>query len=79
MAGRGPQAAKSGTCRATVFKEVADDESLVSPPERIDLYIAAADRRELAAGDGSALAIACTADTDAIKIAPQQRDWSVSR
>jgi len=26
---------------------------------------------ELAAGDGSALAIACTADADAIKIAPQ--------
>ena len=66
-------------CRVTVFKAVANDESLVSPPERIELYIAAADRRELAAGDGSALAIVCTADTDAIKIAPQQRDWSVPR
>jgi hypothetical protein len=52
----------------TVFKAVANDESLVSPPERTELYIAAADRRELAAGDGSALAIACTADADAIKI-----------
>ena len=33
--------------------------------------LAAAGRSELAAGDGSALAIACTADADAIKIAPQ--------
>jgi hypothetical protein len=55
-------------CCVTVFKAVANDESLVSPPERTELYIAAADRRELAAGDGSALAIACTADADAIKI-----------
>ena len=66
-------------CRVTVFKAAANDESLVSPPERIELYIVAADRRELAAGDGSSLAIACTADADAIKIAPQQQDWSVSR
>jgi hypothetical protein len=66
-------------CRVTVFKAEADDESLLSPPERIELYIAAADRRELAAGDGSALAVACAADADTIKVAPQQRDWSASR
>ena len=30
-------------------------------------------RGELGAGDGSALAIACTADADLIKIAPQRR------
>ena len=66
-------------CRVTVFKTAANDEALVSPPERIESYIAAADRREFAAGDGSALAIACNADADAIKIAPQQRNWSASR
>ena len=66
------------TCRVTVFKAAAADESLVTPPERIELYIAAADRRELAAGDGSALAIACTADADAIKIAPRPQGRSAS-
>jgi hypothetical protein len=60
-----------GLCRVTVFKAGADDEALVSPPERVKIDIAAAGRSELAAGDGSALAIACTADADAIKIAPQ--------
>ena len=60
-----------GLCRVTVFKAGADDEALVSPPERIEIDIAAAGRSELPAGDGSALAIACTADADAIKIAPQ--------
>jgi hypothetical protein len=60
-----------GLCRVTVFKAGADDEALVSPPERLKIDIAAAGRSELAAGDGSALAIACTADADAIKIAPQ--------
>jgi hypothetical protein len=60
-----------GLCRVTVFKAGADDEVLVSPPERLKIDIAAAGRSELAAGDGSALAIACTADGDAIKIAPQ--------
>jgi hypothetical protein len=60
-----------GLCRVTVFKAAADDETLVSPPERVKIDIVAAGRSELAAGDGSALAIACTADADAIKIAPQ--------
>jgi hypothetical protein len=60
-----------GLCRVTVFKAGADDEALISPPERVEIDIAAAGRRELAAGDGSALAVACTADADAIKIAPQ--------
>ena len=56
-----------------MFKAGADDEALVSPPERVKIDIGAADRSELAAGDGSALAIACTADADAIKIAPHTR------
>jgi hypothetical protein len=60
-----------GLCRVTVFKAGADDEAQVSPPERVKIDIAAAGRSELAAGDGSALAIACTVDADAIKIAPQ--------
>jgi len=60
-----------GLCRVTVFKAGVDDEALVSPPERVKIEIAAGGRSELAAGDGSALAIACTADADAIKIAPQ--------
>jgi hypothetical protein len=60
-----------GLCRVTVFKAGADDEALISPPERMEVDIAAAGRSELTAGDGSALAIACTADADAIKIAPQ--------
>ena len=69
----------SNACHVTVFKAAADDQSLLSPPERVELYIAAADRKELPAGDGSALAIACTADADTIKVAPQQRSWSASR
>ncbi len=59
---------RPGLCEVTVFTAGADDEALVSPPE---IDIAAAERSELPAGDGSALAIACTADADAIKIAPQ--------
>jgi hypothetical protein len=58
-----------GLCRVTVFTAAADDERLVSSPGRIKIDIPAADRSELAAGDGSALAIACNAD--AIAIAPQ--------
>jgi hypothetical protein len=58
-------------CRVTVFKAAPDDEALVSPPERVEIDLAAGGRSELAAGDGSALAIACTADADAIKIAAQ--------
>jgi hypothetical protein len=50
---------------------MADDEALVVPPRRLAIDIKAADRAELDAGEGAALAIACTADADAIKIAPQ--------
>ena len=50
---------------------MADDEALVVPPRRLEIDIKAADRAELDAGEGAALAIACTADADAIKIAPQ--------
>ncbi len=60
-----------GMCRVTVFKATADDEALIVPPERVEIDIAAAGRTELAVGDGSALAVACTADADLIKIAPQ--------
>jgi hypothetical protein len=58
-------------CRVTLFQAMADDEALVVPPRRLEIDIKAADRAELDAGDGAALAIACTADADAIKIAPQ--------
>lgn len=60
-------------CKVTVFEAVADDEALATPPRRIDIVVPAGDRSEFDAGDGSALAIACTADADAIKIAPQTR------
>ena len=58
-------------CSVTVFTAGADDEALITPPRRIDIDIEAGDRNELTAGDGSALAIACTAEADAIKVAPQ--------
>ncbi len=60
-------------CDVTVFQARADDESLTSPPRRFVLQIAAGGRSELEAGSMAALAIACTADADAIKIAPQIR------
>jgi hypothetical protein len=66
-------------CRVTVITAAADDEELLAPPRRIEIDIAAADRAEIPAGDGSALAIACTADADMIKIAPQRRPLSASR
>jgi hypothetical protein len=58
-------------CRVTVFEATADDEALVVRPRRLDIDIKAADRAEIDAGEGATLAIACTADADAIKIAPQ--------
>jgi hypothetical protein len=58
-------------CRVTVFKARADDETLVSPPERVKVDIATGGRGELSADDGSALAIACTADAGAITTSPQ--------
>ena len=66
-------------CRVTLFEAAADDEALVVPPRRIAIVIEAAGRTEFPAGDGSALAIACTADADLIKIAPQRRQFSASR
>jgi len=60
-----------GLCDVTVFEAVADDESLAAPPLRVEYKIAAGGREEIDAGDGAALAIACTIDADAIKIAPQ--------
>ena len=57
-------------CRLTVFEAIADDVALIVPPKRFEIDIKA-DRAELDAGEGAALAIACTADADAIKIAPQ--------
>jgi hypothetical protein len=63
----------AGACNVTVFEAAAYDEALVTPPRRIDIIILAGDRSEFDAGDGSALAIACTVDADAIKIAPQTR------
>jgi hypothetical protein len=66
-------------CRVTLFEAAADDETLAVPPRRIAIDIEAASRAEFPAGDGSALAIACTADADVIKIAPQRRQLSASR
>ncbi len=60
-------------CQVTVFEAAANDESLATLPRRIDLVVRAGERSEFDAGGGSALAIACTADADAIKIAPQTR------
>jgi hypothetical protein len=65
-------------CRVTVFTAAADDDRLVEPPKRMQIDIRAADRAELPADDGSALAIACTADADLIKIAPQRRALSAT-
>jgi hypothetical protein len=58
-------------CQVTVFEAAANDEALATPPRRIEITVSAAGRSEFDAGDGSALAIACTADADAIKVAPQ--------
>jgi hypothetical protein len=58
-------------CRVTVFEAIADDVAVIVPPKRFEIDVKAADRAELDAGEGAALAIACTVDADAIKIAPQ--------
>jgi hypothetical protein len=63
-------------CLVTVFQAAANGEALVRPPSRAEIDIAAGGRSELDAGDGSALAIACTVDADANKIAPQYRPTS---
>ncbi len=60
-------------CKVTVFEAAASDEALATPPRRIDIVVRAGDRAQFEAGDNSALAIACTADADAIKVAPQIR------
>ncbi len=62
-----------GVCRVTLFKAAVDDEARRLPPPRIEIDIAAAGRSEFRVGDGSALAAACTADADAIRVAPQYR------
>ena len=62
-----------GRCDVTVFQAGADDEALKVAPRRMVLQIAAGGRSELDAGPDAALAIACTADADAIKLAPQGR------
>ncbi len=69
----------AGHCKVTVFQAAANDEALLTPPSRAEINIDAGGRSELDAGDGSALAIACTVDADAIKIAPQRRLLSASR
>ena len=63
-------------CLVTVFQAAANDEALAAAPRRAEIDIVAGGRSELDAGDGSALAITCTVDADAIKIAPQQRPMS---
>ena len=58
------------TCSVTVMLAIADDERLATPPQRIQIEIPGASRSDIAAGGGNALAIACTVDADAIKVAP---------
>lgn len=58
-------------CDVTIFQARADDEGLIAPPNRMVLQIAAGGRSEIDAGHDAALAIACTLDADAIKVAPQ--------
>lgn len=60
-------------CDVTVFQANADDEALAVKPRRMVLQIAAGGRNELYAGPDAALAIACTADADALKLARQGR------
>ena len=60
-------------CDVTVLQARADDDALSLPPRRMVLQIAAGGRSELDAGFDAALAIACTIDADAIKIAPQSK------
>ena len=60
-------------CDVTVYQASADDEALTVKPRRMVLQIAAGGRNELDAGPDAALAIACTADADALKLAPQGR------
>ncbi len=62
-----------GRCDVTVFQAAADDEALSVAPRRMVLQIAAGGRNELDAGPDAALAIACTGDADALKLAPQAR------
>ena len=61
------------SCRVTVLTAAADDEALVTPPRRIAFDLAAGGRTELPSRRRIALAIACTADADLIKVAPQRR------
>ena len=63
-------------CLVTIFQSAANDEALVTPPRRFEINILAGGRSDFDAGEGSALAIACTVDADAIKIAPQHRPMS---
>ena len=60
-------------CDVTVTQERADSDAPNTPPSRFKLLIAAGERAELPAGRDAALAIACAAHANAIKIAPQSR------
>ncbi len=57
-------------CAVTVINAAADDDRLIETPQRQTIVIPAADRTEVKADQGKALGIACTADADAIKVAP---------
>ena len=57
-------------CAVTVINAAADDDRLIETPQRQTIVIPAADRTEVKADHGKALGIACTADADAIKVAP---------
>ena len=59
---------RDGGCAVTVITAGAEDTALVVPPKRMELVIPAADRTEIEAEGGRALAIGCTVDADQIKL-----------
>ena len=67
------------SCAVTVLNAAADDDRLIETPQRQTLTIPAGDRAELKADHGKALGIGCTADADAIKVAPLENKALASR
>ena len=67
------------SCAVTVINAAAGDDRLIETPERRTLSIPAGGRVELKADHGKALGVACTADADAIKVAPLETNALASR
>ncbi|MBV9637019.1 MAG: hypothetical protein JOZ40_20535 [Methylobacteriaceae bacterium] len=70
---------KDDACSVTVMIAVADDEELKTPPHRVQIEIPAANRSEIAVGNGDALGIACTVDADLLKIVPLKASRTATR